>query len=293
MAWIALTVRTAPQDAETVGAALVEHGSVGTWEQEPGVVTAYFPETSSPGKLQESVELLIGSLGYDASAIIGSSLAPVEDWARAWKASFGPLPVSPRLVIVPSWVSYEPNPEQTIVILDPGMAFGTGHHATTRRCLQALDERLALGRDARVLDVGTGSGILAIAAARLGSGRVVAWDVDPEAAAVAEANVARNGVDRAVAVVDEQAARTSGPYDVVVANLTAEVLVEVLPLIASLLTSDGECILAGILAEPFPTGPSREALVRDALGESLRVRERWEDGEWVTLLASKSSTIPL
>ncbi|MBI3607777.1 MAG: 50S ribosomal protein L11 methyltransferase [Nitrospirae bacterium] len=287
MAWIALTVRTSPQDAETVGAALVEHGSVGTWEQEPGVLTAYFPGTSSPEELQGSVELLIGSLGYDGSAIVGSSLTPVEDWARAWKASFGPLQVSLRLVIVPSWVPYDPSPDQRIVILDPGMAFGTGHHATTRRCLQALDERLGLRPGARMLDVGTGSGILAIAAARLGAECVVAWDVDPEASAVAEANVARNGVDRVVAVVDEQTVRASGPYDVVVANLTAEALVEVLPLIASLLARGGECILSGILVDSTPTGPSREALVRDALRESLRVGERWEDGGWVTLLAAQ------
>jgi ribosomal protein L11 methyltransferase len=278
-------VRTPPEHSEEVGAALIDHGSVGIWERAPGVLTAYFSDDRPPQDVHRDLEVLIGS--HCESLIIGFGVVQDEDWAAAWRASLSPLRITPRLTIVPSWTPYQPSQGEHVIVLDPGMAFGSGHHATTRACLAFLDARLAERSSATVLDLGTGSGIVAIAAARLGAFRVVACDIDPGAVEVARANVARNGVSHVVSVVDD--AWTRGPYDVVVANLTAEPILDLMPHIASALSPSGDCILSGILAD-------REDEVLDALrAHGLRVRDRLQDDgvpsdgnyAWVTLVAAR------
>lgn len=287
--WIELIVRTTPEHHEEVGTALIEHGSVGIWEREPGVLTAYFSDDRPPQEVQHDLEVLIGS--YDESAIIGFGVVQDEDWAAAWRASLSPLRITPRLTIVPSWTPYQTALGEHAIVLDPGMAFGSGHHATTRACLAFLDARLAERSGATVLDLGTGSGILAIAAARLGASRVVACDIDPEAAEVARANVARNGVSDVVSVVDD--AWALGPYDVVIANITAEPIVHLMPRIASVLSPSGEAILSGILAD-------REEAVCDALrAHGLLLRDRLQDDgapsegnyAWVTLVSARPARV--
>jgi ribosomal protein L11 methyltransferase len=237
-------------------------------------LTAYFPATADPREVKALLEEMAVSFGQDDCVI-----SPVgeQDWIATWKASATPLRVTPRLTIVPSWWAYHTEPGEQVVVLDPGMAFGTGHHETTRMCLELIDERLALGDAPTVLDLGTGSGILAIAAATLGAGQVAAADIDPVARNTAEENVRGNAVSATVTVVDGDEAWTRGPYDLVAANLTAEDLVVLLPRIAGVLAPGGTAILSGILA-------SRESIVTDALSRAgLGVTERREAGEWVAL----------
>jgi ribosomal protein L11 methyltransferase len=280
MSWIAVSLRIKPELAEILGEALIARGSAGVWESEPGWLTAYFPAGADPRTVKALLEEMSVSFGQGDCVI-----SPVsdQDWIATWKASVTPLSVTPRLTITPSWGRYAAEPGEQVVVLDPGMAFGTGHHETTRMCLELLDERLQRGDSPAVLDLGTGSGILAIAAAKLGAGRVVGSDIDPAAREVASHNVTANAVSSRVSVVDADAGWMRQPYDLVVANLTAEDLGVLMPRIAASLAPTGTAILSGILS-------SREAIVSGAVAAAgLFVTRRREMGEWVAVEVSRST----
>jgi ribosomal protein L11 methyltransferase len=202
-----------------------------------------------------------------------------EDWANAWKEYFRPLHASKRVVVRPPWYEYEARPGEVVVVLDPGMAFGTGTHPSTRLCLMALEEHLRTGD--RVLDVGTGSGILAIAARKLGASHVDAVDTEPVAVRSAIENVARSGLSDDVSVVAGTVGADGpfpGQYDLVVANIIARVLIELHQPLIHAVRSDGLLLLSGIV-EP------REFLVREAFepaGMTLLGRQQLED--WVSLV---------
>lgn len=213
-----------------------------------------------------------------------------QDWGQAWKEHFQVHRVGSRTVIVPSWREYTPQPGEIIITLDPGMAFGTGLHPTTRLCLMELEERLQAG--IRVLDLGTGSGILAIAAARLGAGAVLALDTDGVAVEVARANVAANGVEGAVQVRQGALTRPAPdlqpllakPWDLVVANIIAQVLVDLAGPLADAVAPGGLLIASGIINE-------RSADVEAGLlAHRLALVERRTEGDWVTLVATKPRT---
>jgi ribosomal protein L11 methyltransferase len=276
VSWIALSLRIKPELADILGEALIARGSAGVWESEPGWLTAYFPANADPRSIKVLLEEMSVSLGQ-ADCVI----SPVsdQDWIATWKATVTPLRITPRLTIVPSWREYAAAPGEQVVILDPEMAFGTGHHETTRMCLELLDERLRRVDRPTVFDLGTGSGILAIAAAKLGAGGVTACDIDPLACETATRNVALNAVSETVSVgLPDQAARL-GRVDVVVANLTADDLIALMAEIAGLVAPTGEAILSGILL--VREGSVMESLAAHGLG----VGERRTAGEWVTLVA--------
>jgi ribosomal protein L11 methyltransferase len=196
-----------------------------------------------------------------------------EDWLESWKASITPLRVGAFLVRPTWWV--EPAgttaPDDAIVLLlDPGMAFGTGLHPTTQQCLEGLSTMAIAGRS--VIDVGTGSGILSIAAAKRAAGRVVAVDADELAVAAARENAARNLV--AIEVSRGSAADVGGSFDVVVANIVAPVLRDIAPDLRARLAAGGTLVVAGIVGDAEPG-------VREALG--LRLLERDQRDDWVRL----------
>lgn len=202
---------------------------------------------------------------------------PVEDrdWTEAWKTDFIPQHIG-RLVIVPSWLEPPGGADETVVRLDPGMAFGTGLHPTTRACLSLLQEVQPM--PGRVLDVGSGSGILGIAALALGAGTVDALDTDPEAVAATATNAAANGFGERLSVRHGSLGEaTPQPYPLVLANLVAAVLIELAPRLASHLPLGGTLLASGIIAE---RGPEVEAALAAA---GLTCAERRIDGEWVSL----------
>ncbi len=279
VSWIEVSLKVPADSAEAVGQALIELGSVGVWENDRDTITAYFPAGTNREQLQAILEEVQPWLALESLSV---AEVPDQDWVARWKASLTPLQGSQRLVIVPSWQTYQAEPGEHVVVLDPGMAFGTGHHETTRMCLELLDDRLQRGDAPTVLDLGTGSGILAIAAARLGAGRVVASDVDPVARDTALRNVEANAVFALVSVVDAEPGWNSGPYDLIVGNLTAEDLAELMPLVAVNLAPRGAAILSGILV-------SKESIVTRALAAvRLQVTRRREAGEWVALEVTKA-----
>jgi len=181
-----------------------------------------------------------------------------EDWSSTWKSHFKPSRIGKRIVVKPTWEEYAKNDDDIVLELDPGMAFGTGTHPSTRLCMEILEKIFFHEGDYRdtssndqlnVLDVGTGSGILAITAAKLGAVQVTAIDIDPQAVTVALENIVMNGVDNQVTVSDNPLGKITGRYDIVLANILAEELVKMAPELIKRMSPGGFLILSGILTE--------------------------------------------
>lgn len=255
----------------------------------PATVRGYVParDEATVRAAVASVETALGHLRAFELRPIGelrTRIVDEADWASAWKAHFPVLRIGRRLVVRPTWRRYRPAPTDLVLALDPGMAFGTGLHPTTRLCLLALEglaEAGGLGPSTRVLDLGSGSGILAIAAAKLGAGRVLALDVDPLAVEATSANARRNRVARRIAARRGSLPSGAGPFDVILANLVASILVELAPLLAAELAPGGRLVVSGVIAE-------RAAEVEAAFAEAgLELADRLEEGDWVALLARR------
>jgi ribosomal protein L11 methyltransferase len=216
--------------------------------------------------------------GALAAAALDGRLAEVadQDWGESWKKGLGPISVG-RVFVRPSWIQAAVPAGAAEVILDPGMAFGTGTHPTTALCLGALSAVLQRRPGASVLDVGTGSGLLAIAARKLGAGRVLGIDNDPVAVKVAQENAALNGV--ALELGEEPLARLPGSFEVVVANILANTLVDMAADIARRLAPEGVALLSGILAPQ--ADDVRAAYVAAGLAPCPELDG--QDGEWVVL----------
>jgi ribosomal protein L11 methyltransferase len=228
-------------------------------------------------------------LGLDSALTARETEVREEDWAENWKAYFHPLRVGERFVIKPTWEAWPPpgepeaaRAEDLVIEIDPEMAFGTGGHATTQLCLEALERHLSPGES--VADIGTGSGILAIAAALLGSGPVEAWDVDPVAVEAAARNCERNRVAEVCAVREADASgELAGTWDLVLANVHTAFLLELIPRLPDMLRPGGRAILSGT------TETSAEALCAALQAAGLEVVSRANGGEWISLVARKPS----
>jgi ribosomal protein L11 methyltransferase len=263
MSWISVVIETDCRHAEPLADALLDAGacSVGIEDADAGTPdeTPQFGEPGSiavPSWARSRVVVL-----FDAKADIGGVLArgaaaaglpgvpahvlekvEEQDWVRLTQSQFEPIRISGCLWIVPSWHT-APDPHAIVLVLDPGMAFGTGSHPTTRLCLEWLERTVTPG--CSVLDYGCGSGILGIAAARLGASDVLGVDIDPQAVAVARNNAARNAVQ---ARFEDSAARIHGQFDRVVANILSNPLKALAPAISSHVRPGGRLALSGILS---------------------------------------------
>jgi ribosomal protein L11 methyltransferase len=295
--WLELATTVEPEAVESVAAAFAEHGQGVAIEQvvessrdgdivnlpadAPVLIKTYLP-LQDPRTAERRARLEVAAWALGQLRQVGPLQVRTlreTDWANAWKDYFFVHRVGRRTVIVPSWrqAEYEPGPHDIVLLLDPGMAFGTGLHPTTRLCLRAVEELVEPGM--RVLDVGAGSGILAIAAARLGVRHVLAVELEPVAAAVCAENVERNGVaDRVTVEQGSLSAEAVGePFDLILANITIATLLELHPLLAANLRSGGLAILSGVLAE-------RAQELLDVLLEQGWLHERMEqEQDWVAI----------
>lgn len=228
-------------------------------------------------KLEQGLEA-IRALGLGQVDAPAYAWVQDEDWANAWRQYFKPMKVGERLVVIPSWETYDLAADELPLYLDPGMAFGTGSHATTGLCLRWLEQLVKPG--ARVLDVGTGSGILAIAAARLGATEIVGIDLDPVAVEVARENIAKNGVSVEIRLQTLDRVEET-PADLVVANIIASVIIGILPDVAARMKSGGRFLASGIIAE------KKQAVVDAITATWLLPLEVREENGWVAILATK------
>jgi ribosomal protein L11 methyltransferase len=290
MEWLEVSVEVENEAVEAVAEVLsryahrgvvVEAGPDG-WNAGPVVVRAYLPTDDELWAKKKRIQEALWHLGQ-IQPLPEPSFRPVaeEDWAEAWKRRLKVLRIGERIVIQPSWLDYRPEPQDLVIQLDPGMAFGTGLHPTTQMCLCALEECVQPGME--VLDLGTGSGILAIAAAKLDAKRVLAVDHDKQAAKVARGNVIANHVQGAVTVRQGSLPDVSGTYDLVVVNILARVIVEMVQQgLSERVRPDGVLIAAGITVDKVPDVV--EAFERGG----LELTDRKERGDWVSLVARRT-----
>jgi ribosomal protein L11 methyltransferase len=250
----------------------------------PATIRAYVPafDNAVTERATAAVTEALGHLQAFGLRPIGELTTRVveeADWAEAWKANFNVTHLGRRLVIKPSWLRHRRTGDEVIIDLDPGMAFGTGLHPTTRLCLEALEELATRGPLGRALDVGCGSGILSIAAVRLGATRALGVDIDPIAVEATIANARHNRVGRRVRVREGTLPTDDGPFDVVLANLIAGVLIEHAANLADELVPGGRLIASGIFID---REPDTRAALEQAGFEQFR---RWHESDWVALEA--------
>lgn len=256
MAFWQITVPTSPETSEGLTNFLWEQGALGVVEEESPVsaakLRAFFPDSASSTALATSVREYaagLSTLGF-LTAPGDVEIAPLLEvaWAGAWQQSFPPMAVGRRLWVKPPWEAADARGRIPVVI-EPGRAFGTGHHGSTEGCLSLLDEAIADTRPERVLDIGTGTGILAVAAVKLGAGLVVALDVDPDAIAAARVNAARNGCAERIDLLmaGPESLRDVPPFPLVLANLLANTHLALAPHYRRLAAPGGALILGGIL----------------------------------------------
>ena len=270
-----MTVRVHPgSHRDAVIAALFDSGAQGIQEVGEAIVTQVESQ-----EIADALERAAVAASNDA--VVSTAPLPNVDWSEQWKHSIHVQDLG-RLLVAPPWLADDLDPARTIVI-EPGMAFGTGEHATTRGVIRLMQS--VIRPDDRVADLGSGSAVLAIAAAKLGAMHVAAIELDHDAIENAEENVARNNVGDRVIVVEGDAATLLplvAPVRVITANIISSVLVELLPVIALSLDDDGRVILSGILAE------EREMMMRSVEDAGWRIEaEDHEDIWWSATIARR------
>ena len=276
-----MTRISCPVDGQNADALFELFGEGGfclsTWrDAETGecAVQIFTPDPAEAPRAAEAISSAGKAIGLDLHPQI--DVFPDEDWSLAYRKWFHVDEISPRLAVRPAWEDYTPAPGQTVVSLDPGLAFGTGRHETTRSCLKFIDALAAEGVRRSVLDMGTGSGILAIAARKLGFAPVRAFDFDPVAVDVARENAAANGAD--VEFYEDSIERPQPPADIVLANILGPVLIEhAASVCASVARTQGSAlVLSGILTSIYPEVAAAYA------AHGFRQESEITDGEWTS-----------
>ena len=285
--FVCMRITAPPERAEAIAAEVFAAGASGLEEREgeTGILLLVY----APAAAAESVRA--AALAVAAGTAVVGAAEPVvaSDWPETWKDGLAPIVISPRLVVRPPFASHALTAGQHEVVIEPRQAFGTGAHGSTALALALVDAHLAKTRAARMLDVGAGSGVLAIAAIRLGASHALACDLDPIAARETAENAARNGVAdriRSFAGSLDALGPRAGRFDVVVANVISSELRPILAALIERVTADGVAIFSGLLAA------ERETIGAALAGYGLRVvderRERdLRDDEWLALTATR------
>lgn len=313
MNWIECIVHTTTLGSDWVSELLMELGATGTmiedkadipdpskphgiWEiidpklldemPEDVLVHAWFtPDDSFPAlfrQLQEQLTAMHASQPLYGSLLADTRTVSEDAWAEVWKQYYKPFYAGKHLVVKPTWEPFDPAPGDKIIEIDPGMAFGSGTHETTGMCISLLEETIHGGES--IIDVGTGSGILAIAAALLGAGRVLAIDIDPDAVRVAGENVVHNQVENIVEIREGDLLKnTQETCEICVANIISDIIISFAAPLRNHIRPGGLFICSGIVRER--TEEVREALLR-ADYEILKTEHR---GEWTAFLCRRNS----
>ena len=242
-------------------------------------VSVYIPETKNVMEAKAFIENQLAAENVEYTIeLLGCR---EEDWAESWKQYYHPIKVG-RIVVVPAWEKYTPAEEEIIVTMDPGMAFGTGTHETTRLVISMLEKYVREGD--RMLDVGTGSGILAICAKKLGASACKAYDIDPTAVKVARENIAASGVDNVTCDVSDLLRGVDlagGKYNIVAANIVADIIIRMMPDIEKYMAEDATLIASGIIC---PRREEVEACMRE---HGFEVFDELVENDWCALVVRK------
>lgn len=314
MRWARISVVTTHEGADLIANILMELGAAGTEIDDPSLVNkyidaglwdytdlpraedtetvmvrAYLPENA---RLESSLLALverIAALRYAGAALgagtISHSFVADEDWAETWKAYIHTEKIGERIVVRPTWEEYTPSADEIVIELDPGAAFGTGAHATTAMCLRWLEHLVSPGM--RVYDVGCGSGILAVAAAKLGAGEVIAMDYDPVAVSVAEENIRQNNVHNVVACESDllSACEGAAPAELITANIIADVIIRLFAQLDRHLAPGGTLLASGIIDD-------RIADVEHAAAQhGFTVLDMTCEKEWAAMIIRRTSDL--
>ena len=244
-------------------------------------VSVYLPAEKSVPEAIAFLKERFESVGL-ADAKLETVGVNEEDWANSWKAYYKPIKIGSKLVIVPAWEKYQPAEGELIVRMDPGMAFGTGTHETTRLVIQLLEKYTSPG--CRMLDVGTGSGILAICASKLGAGECFAYDIDPMAVRVANENIKDSGLSNITCQVSDLLRQVDAtrPYDLICANIVADIIIRMTPDVGRLMHENTVLLASGIISE------RSEDVIECFQQHGFRVVEKLVDNGWCGLAVMKN-----
>ncbi len=321
MNWTEVTITIAEEAIEMITNYFHEHGaggvtieesgslnrprdtSLGQWYELPlnnipegeAVIQAYYSDPSQVADIVQGLESFVAELRTYPIAVgkaeISTREVKEEDWANGWKQYFKPVAITERMVVKPTWEDYQAKPGEIVLELDPGMAFGTGTHATTALCLETLEQTIKPGM--KVIDVGTGSGILAIAAAKLGASSVLALDLDPIAVSSALENVKLNEMDEQIEVLHsdllqvlkadpaEALTKFQLPANLVVANILAEIILLFVQDVYDALESGGVYVVSGVIEK------KRDDVHAGLEQAGFRIAQIKSDQDWVVLVAVK------
>ena len=296
--WLELSIDAPPEYAEPLSEIFRRYGEGGVAIEQPGgfnpdegesppvpdavTIKTYLPMDATTQDRRDRIDAaarLIAKLARVSD--LRERVADEDEWRDSWKEFFHPLRIGRGIVICPTWRECETKPGDAVVRLDPGMAFGTGHHPTTRMCLELLEREMSEG--GRALDLGCGSGVLSIAAAKLGAASVVGLEIDEVAVRSARSNVEMNGAGDRVEIVRgtlPSAKAAARSFDLALANISARVIVDAAAHLADCLAPGGTLIASGVI-EPHLGGVTAAL---EAAGAT--VRERMMDGDWAALVAS-------
>ena len=293
MEWKEITIKTTNQAFSAVNNLLEEAGASGLFTEEitnnedEVMIKAYFEDDNS---LKQDLKMLQDRINklQDYGLEIGSAGLEVaqlqeEDWANKWKENFKTFHITDSIVIKPTWEDYKTEEDEIVIEIDPGQAFGTGHHVTTSSCLEAIEDNLSA--ETSLLDLGTGTGILSIAAAKLGADEILGLDIDSTAVEVARENAALNGVASEIEfrtgnLVDS----VERDYDLVVANILPHIILALIPDLERVMHQESRFILSGIVAEKLTE--IKEALIENGFKINEVIKRSEESEDWVTVVGA-------
>ena len=301
--WLKIEITASEELIDALSNFLEETGAQGVFSESllpPGasdfpesagveVIQAFFPADIRSEKRIYAVRKYLKSLEEIFPEIEAPTLTTEmisdPDWGEQWKKYFKPIRVCKNIVVKPTWERYTPASRDIVVEIDPGMAFGTGQHASTRMCMEAIEDIILKDRSIKewkVLDVGCGTGILGITAAKMGAEDVICVDNDPKATEIAAQNAVINAVDNRLRILNEDAAQITQPRNLIIANLTAKLLLKLHAQLLRLLLPDGYLIISGIIEPDVP------AIEEHFISAPLEKQNMLTEKEWVCYVLKKN-----
>ena len=267
MKWIEFSLKVPPEYVEPISHVFHQYGDGGVVIENPSefnpdegevpldnidlIVRTYVPLDDKIESIRSNIQVAVKLINYLYPIDdLSEKILEKEDWESKWKEYFHPIRIGKAIRIIPSWIEPESSKDDITIFLDPGMAFGTGYHPTTRMCIELLEE-IIVGNE-RLVDLGSGSGILSIAAVKLGAAEAVGFELSSDAVKVAKENCVINQVEKYVSIYEKQLSEETAvndTYDIVVANISAKIIIELTYVLSNLIPVNGRIVLSGILKE--------------------------------------------